>query len=124
MSADTALLASIRTQNPFEAARLKLIQALLAMKAPKAYPSFPIPADHEGIAAHIREAAQIFDDWLAAVGHQVRDNSGSEIDMRCFEGAFMGAVDGNATWCCEEAGIELRFERAGIHSRRHIRRAM
>lgn len=96
------------SQNPFEAARLALINALLKLKAPKAYPNFPSPGDHEGIAAHIREAAQIFDSWLAAVGSEVRDNAAGAIDANLFSGSFSGAVDGNETYACESQGEALR----------------
>lgn len=97
------------TSNPFEIARRKLISALTAMKAPAAYPSFPCPDDHESIAAHIRDAAAIFDEWLAAVGHQVRDNAATSISAGLFNGSFSGAISDEA-WVCEEAASELREE--------------
>lgn len=94
--------------NPFEAARLSLIAALLKLKAPAAYPNFPSPCDHEGIADHIREAAQIFDAWLAAIGAEVRDNATTSISSGLFSGSFTGAVDGNETGACEEQAESLR----------------
>lgn len=97
--------------NPFETARLALIKSLLAMKAPAAYPAYPSPADHEGVAAHIRDAAQIFDAWLAAIGSEVRDNAVTSIDLNLFSGSFLGAVDGNETWAAESAGISVREQR-------------
>jgi hypothetical protein len=112
MSADTALTlpppAPAKSANPFETARLKLIKALLGMKAPNGYPNFPAPSDHETIAAHIRDAAQIFDEWLAAVGAEVRDNAVTSISAGLFAGSFTGAVDGNETGACEEQGEALR----------------
>lgn len=120
MSADLATLspqASTTTRsssNPFEAARLALIKRLLTLKAPAAYPNFPQPADHEGTAQHIREAAQIFDGWLAAIGSEVRDNAVTSVSAGLFAGSFMGAVDGNETGACEEqasALIEYAIER-------------
>lgn len=119
MPADPAIT-PIRSQNPFEAARLKLIQALLAMKAPAGYPNFPSPSDHEGIANHIREAAGIFDDWLAAIGAEVRDNATTSVSAGLFAGSFTGAVDGNETWACESQGEALREYAA---ERRSLRRA-
>lgn len=116
----TTTSATIRPQNPFEAARRKLIASLLALHAPAAYPSFPSPADHEGIAAHIREAAAIFDEWLAAIGGEVRDNAVTAIDANLFSGSFIGAVDGNETGVCEEQAEALR-EYAS--ERRAMRRA-
>lgn len=107
----TTTVTPITKQNPFEAARLKLIAALLAMKAPSAYPAFPYPSDHESVAEHIREAASIFDEWLAAVGAQVRDNASEHISSDLFSGSFTAAIDGNETYACEMAGVSVREER-------------
>ncbi len=104
---DTAATSTI-PQNPFETARRTLIAALLTMTAPDAYPNFPSPSDHETVAGHIREAAQIFDDWLAAVGSEVRDNAVTAIDRHLFSGSFLGAVDGNETGACTMQGEALR----------------
>jgi len=104
----TSTIPHLSGTSPFETARRKLIASLLAMKAPGAYPNYPIPSDHEGIANHIREAAKIFDEWLSAVGHQVRDNTTTDIDDNLFNGSFTGAIEGNETWALENEGIELR----------------
>lgn len=108
MSADVTIPLPARSQNPFEAARLALVKRLLELKAPASYPSYPSPADHEGIAAHIREAAEIFDSWLAAIGSEVRGNAVTGIDSNLFSGSFMGAVDGNETYAAEMQGEALR----------------
>jgi hypothetical protein len=115
MSADIAI--TLRPQNPFETARLQLIAALLAMKPPAAYPAFPSPADHAGVAGHLREAAEIFDGWLAAVGCEVRDNATTYISADLFAGSFTAAIDGNETWCLEQQGEAL------VEQRRSLRRA-
>lgn len=115
MSADTAFTTTLPpalVRNPFEVARRKLVASLLALKAPAAYPAYPCPDDHEGIAAHLREAAAIFDEWLAAVGHEVRDNAATSISAGLFTGSFSGAIEGNETWACEEAGIDVRWNGA------------
>lgn len=117
MSADIATITPPRSQNPFEAARLKLIAALLAMKAPAAYPSFPSPADHTAIADHLREAADIFDGWLAAIGSEVRDNASGHVSADLFAGSFTAAIDGNETWAIEQQGEQL------VEQRRSLRRA-
>jgi len=117
---DTAAATTFPTKNPFETARRKLIAALSAMTAPAAYPAYPSPSDHEAIADHIREAAQIFDDWLAAVGSEVRDNAVTAIDRHMFSGSFTGAIDGNETYACTEQGEALREY---SEQRRSMRRA-
>lgn len=117
MSADVAnrTLSSSQTANPLKAARASLISAFLALDLP-CYPAFPSPSDHEGFAGHIRQAAQLFDDYLAAIGEQVRDNAVTSIDGHMFAGSFLGAVDGNETGICEnqaEALREFASERRG-----------
>lgn len=115
MSADLASLSlSPRPQNPFETARLALVKRLLELKAPTAYPNFPSPADHEGIAGHIREAAEIFDSWLAAIGAEVRDNATTYIDSSLFAGSFTAAIDGNETYAVEQQGEFLVAERRSM----------
>lgn len=106
----TTTLSEARTQNPFRTAKAKLISDLLALTVPNAYPSFPSPADHEGVAGHIREVARIVDGWLAAIGAEVRDNTATSIDSNLFNGSFLGAVDGNETYACEMAGVSVREE--------------
>jgi hypothetical protein len=115
MSADIAT--ALRPQNPFETARLQLIKALLAMKPPAAYPAFPSPDHHKGVASHLREAAEIFDGWLAAVGAEVRDNATTYISADLFSGSFTAAIDGNETWAIEQQSESL------IDARRSMRRA-
>lgn len=101
------------SKNPFEAARLTLVKRLLQMQAPKAYPCSPSPTDHRNVAAHIKEAAEIFDEWLAAIGAEVRDNTTIMVSAGLFAGSFVAAVDGNETWACEESATALIEYRRG-----------
>lgn len=118
MSADVVATfsptAEPRSSNPFEAARLLLIKQLLGLKAPKAYPCAPSPADHMSVADHLREAAQIFDTWLAAVGAEVRDNATTSIDKGLFAGSFEAAIDGNETFVCESEAHHVADEMRAI----------
>lgn len=95
------------SSNPFETARRKLIARLLAMKAPGALPSFPMPCDFGAAKNHLIEAAGIFDEWLAAIGGELDDNTQASIDMRSFRGAFTDAVDGNASYAFEQASMDV-----------------
>jgi hypothetical protein len=111
MPATTETLSS---QNPFERARLALIKRLLWMPAPSAYPTFPSPDDHMGVKDHILLAAELFDDYLAAIGAEVRDNANCAIDKDLFSGTVMRAIDGNETFALEEAALAVRgMRRAG-----------
>lgn len=114
------LPAPSKPSNPFETARLALIKQLLTLKAPAAYPAFPTPGHHEGIAQHIREAAEIFDGWLAAIGAEVRDNATTSISAGLFAGSFTAAVDGNETFAAEQQAESLR---GYAEARRSVRRA-
>jgi hypothetical protein len=80
---------SSTTQNPFEAARAALIARLNAL---------PVPSAIGEVSDHLRDAANIFDQWLYSVGSGVADAVMTDVDMRSFQGAFLGAVDGNATY--------------------------
>jgi hypothetical protein len=101
------------SKNPFEAARLTLIKRLLQLRAPKAYPCAPSPSDHETVADHIREVAEICDEWLAAIGAEVRDNAVTYISAGLFSGSFTGAIDGNETFACTEQAEALIEYRRG-----------
>ena len=96
------------SNNPFERARATLIAALSRMPVPQPIGSFPIAGDFEAIGDHLREAAAIFDGWLRDIGHQVSDNASAPLDLTQFDDAFTGAIDGNATYVCEQAAELLR----------------
>lgn len=102
------------SQNPFERARLALIKRLHELKAPKAYPSFPAPSDHLSIKDHIVCATELFDEYLAAIGAEIRDNVNCAIDKDLFSGSFIRAIDGNETYALDEAALAVRgMRRAG-----------
>jgi hypothetical protein len=104
----TTTLAQVRPQNPLQTATLALVKRLLQVEVPAAYPAYPSPSHHEGVANLIREVATICDEWLAAVGSEVRNNAVTSISSNLFNGSFLGAVDGNETYACEEQGEALR----------------
>lgn len=100
----------IRSKKPLEAAKLTLVKDFLALRMP-AYSTFPSPGEHQSFADVIREAAQIFDIWLAAVGAEVRDNATGAIDANLFSGSFEAAIDGNETYACEIAACDVADQR-------------
>ena len=89
--------------NPFEAARAALIQRLLSLRVPEAIGE---------VSEHLTETANVFDQWLYAVGSGVAEHVTVDVDMRQFSGGhFLGAVDGNATYeveCVLEAASRRR----------------
>lgn len=93
--------------NPLTAARAGLVSEFLRLVLPR-YPKFPAPSDHESVAQHIRDVANIFDRYLAAIGSEVRDNAVTAVDGNLFSGSFLGAVDGNETYAAERQAEALR----------------
>src|SRR5258708_13596409 len=83
---------SVPARSPLERAQLKLVKDILALDMP-AYPSYPAPADHYAFPDVLREAAAIFDIWLAAVGAQFRHNAMTAIDHHIFSGSCLSARD-------------------------------
>ncbi len=90
-----------RHQGPFEHARHQLIVALARLQPPRAFNIFPAPDEFTAVKDHIRETAMIFDEWLALIGHEVKDNAVTKIDMRAFRSPFTVAVEGSAMWAVE-----------------------
>ncbi|WP_407146297.1 hypothetical protein [Bradyrhizobium sp. ORS 86] len=91
------------SRNPFEVARSALIKRLVDIEVPRELSLRTRPLEFSALADHIREAANIFDEWLFAIGTEVADNANRTVDLRLFTGAFLGAVDGNATYATETA---------------------
>ncbi len=118
MPADVIILKP-QPHNPFETARSALVDALQEIKVPRAISAaMPWPDDFETIASHIREVALLCDQWLVAVGHEVRQNaSACKIPARSFEQAFTGGTD-DARYECQREADALReeYEAQGLAS--------
>lgn len=99
------------TTNPFETSRDLMIAKLWELLPPKAYPVFPSPGHHEGVAHYLRELAAIVDAHIETIGMHARDNAITDLDLRCFEDVLSGAIEGNATHVLEEEAHELRDSR-------------
>lgn len=99
------------SQNPFELSRDTLIAKLWELRIPKAYPAFPSPGHHEGVAHYLRELVAILDTHLADIGAEVRDNANCAIDSNLFAGSFAAVIDGNETYAIECAAEAVRDSR-------------
>ncbi len=97
-----------KPNNPFEVARRALITALVEIPVPGAITHFPLADEFEAVRDHIRDASQLFDAWLADIGHQIKANAPARVDMSQFDGAFTAAIDGNATYECDQAAELVR----------------
>jgi hypothetical protein len=108
MSAAADTTSTKPPSNPFEAARAALIERLLTL---------PVPHALGEVADHLKDVANICDQWLFAIGGAVAEHVSVDVDMRQFSGAFLGAVDGNATYeleCVTEAASRRRSYRRAV----------
>jgi hypothetical protein len=96
------------SRNPFEIARAHLIRRLIDAEVPRALPVRPHSSCFDAVADHIKDFANIFDEWLTAVGEEIADNSHNNVDMNLFRDAFLCAVDGNAVYETRCAGLSER----------------
>ena len=98
------------TQNPFEAARAKLIERLSLLVVPKPIRIFPGPSDFQTVRDLLRETAEIFDDYVAAIGGEVEANSPYNVDSRSFDAVASCAI-ADAAWACEHIAERLIEDR-------------
>ena len=102
------ILSPDKVNNPFEVARRKLVASIAAAQVPYGYPAYPAPDDHEAVRDHIREIAERCDEWLSAVGLEVKSNVTTKVSMSDFEHVFTDAVDGNTLFELDRAAEQLR----------------
>lgn len=109
MSSAAALSSPSASRNPLEAIRSHLIRRLCELPMPAAHAIGEVPE-------LLRDAANIFDEFLFAIGQHVGERVNVDMDIRPFQGAFLGAVEGNADY-----EIECVIERSSQY--RTLRRA-
>lgn len=98
---------------PIKAAHELLMTKLAAMLpvVPR-LPIDPDPEQFEDVADYICEAARIFDQWLLAVGREVKANAPCKIDMKLFTDVFLNAVEGEATAEITKCAERVKEDRA------------
>lgn len=107
---DVAALAAPPNAHALAKAHVALVQELARLNVPH-YGMYPTPAQHEDVADYLLRIAQAMDRHLKEVGREVQENATAiTLDKGCFEGAFVGAIDGNATFECDRAAAALREE--------------
>lgn len=101
------------TSNPFEAAVLRAVQQLTALKAPRPINyARPAPADFLGIRDWFADVVKIMDEVAETVGHEVGENTTcSEYDARSFCGLFSGA-SADAVFVIEECAQDIIEQRS------------
>ena len=97
-------------QNPFQQNLARLIERLGLLVAPKNPGSFWTPSDFESVGEHLKEACDLFDDFVEGIGFQVADNSYFTVDARDFaDTCSNGACD--AIYACTSIAERMRDER-------------
>jgi hypothetical protein len=96
--------------HPLAKAHFALVQELARLHVPH-YGMHPTPDQHEDVADYLVRIAQAMDRHLKEVGRDVQDNApGVKLDGKCFDGAFLGAIQGNATFEVDRAANAVREE--------------
>jgi hypothetical protein len=93
-------------------AHFALVQELARLNVPH-YSTDPTPDQHEDVADYLVRIAQAMDRHLKEVGREVQANATSVgVDAKCFDGVFLGAIDGNATFEIDRCAKTIREEHA------------
>lgn len=72
----------------------------------------PSPRDFEDVNDYLCDAARIFDQWLAAVGVDIKANAPCRIDDSVFKDRFLNAVEGEATAEITRCAERVKEDRA------------
>ena len=97
--------------NPIAKAHEALINELAFVAIPRIHVT-PEAEEFEDVADYLLRTAAMFDRWLKMVGEEVQANALTRIDMNDFEGRFVGALEGNATFELDRCAQAVREERA------------
>ena len=80
---------------------IKKLEAM-SCKLPS-FSTFPVPQEFTAFRDCLTQATAVFDEIIAAIGHEVQDNSPCCVDIKLFRSPCSDAVDGNALWEIERA---------------------
>jgi hypothetical protein len=72
----------------------------------------PNPSDFECVNDYLCEAARYFDEWLSAIGMEIKANASCRIDESVFKDRFVNAVEGEATAEITRCAERVREDRA------------
>lgn len=97
-------------RNPFEVARSHLIRRVIELVPPKPIRVFPGPSDFEAVRDLIKESAEIFDDYIRAIGSEVEDNTPFRFDSRSFDACASRAFT-DAIYECDNIAEQMRDAR-------------
>lgn len=79
-----------------------LIAKLHALIPPNGFSINPYPNEFDAVMAYMRDIAEIGNELIAAVGHEVDQNSPGKVDMKQFLEPFSDGITGNALYEVEK----------------------
>jgi hypothetical protein len=97
----------VSSKEPIAAAHAAMIDELSRLRCPSLSVT-PSVDEFGAVADYVVALARIADRCLKVVGEEVERNSVHSVDLSVFDGAFLGAVDGNATYEIDTAAERLR----------------
>jgi hypothetical protein len=101
-----------QVQHPLKVAHAAMLAGLGRLVVP-VIPVFPEPVDFEAVAEHMRDVAEIVDDYMTAIGDHVAENASVKIDLSLFAAPLLESIDGNATFEIERVAEILRADLYG-----------
>jgi hypothetical protein len=107
-------------KNPIAVAYAAMLDQLRVLAVPHIHVN-PEPEEFEDVADFGLRVAQCMDRFWAAVGNEAQSNATYKLDMKCFSGAFVGALEGMATFELDREATALREERQTMNAVRYGR---
>jgi hypothetical protein len=95
--------------NAIATAHREAVQVLSRLYVPYISPT-PTPDQFRDVADFLIRWAQIADRVLKLVGEEAQSNTSETLDMNIFDGHFLGAVEGNATFELERCAAAVEAE--------------
>jgi hypothetical protein len=105
-----AATATTKQANPFEQAKAKLIERLGLLVMPKPIRVFPGPSDFLEAGRALRDVAELFNDYVRAIGDEVENNSPFHVDSRSFDNVVTDAIS-DCAYTAESIAERLQDER-------------
>jgi hypothetical protein len=99
-------------KNPIAVAYAAMLDELRTFAVPHIHVN-PDPEEFEDVADFGLRIAQCVDRFWKAVGDEAQSNATCNLDMQCFTGAFVGALEGFSIFELDREAAALREDEAG-----------
>jgi hypothetical protein len=102
-------------KNPIAVAYVAMLDELRVLAIPHLHVN-PEPEEFEDVADFGLRVAQCMDRFWKSVGDEAQSNAMCNLDMKCFTGTFVGALEGMATFELDREATALREERQTMNA--------